>query len=332
MTLMRRWVGGLAVLVGTGCAFSPGGVESESGDAGGGTSAGEASTASTSAGTSSSDSAVGTSDSSTSDGLTTSGSGMTTSGRPTTTTTSSSTSTSTSSSTASTDGSTTESVATTVGVSTSAESSSTSGEPLDTIWCVEDCPSECASIGANLSCANDFESFVDPSTEPGCPTSELVHSNPAGPGDWVIRTAEGINSQWYGHGIRDHTTGTLGGNVFYGDLINGNLDVAYYQESISVEPDTAYVIEFYAKDTVTNEADHRSTIISVVLNGDVAIADYTLPSLQGDMVTYDRFTVGWFSGPSTTLEFEILNRQSQSGAGLDVAVDDVSVATCSVER
>lgn len=116
--------------------------------------------------------------------------------------------------------------------------------------------------------------------------------------------------------------------MFYGDLIDGTVDLAYYQESITVEPNTAYVLEFYAKDTVTAEANHEPTIISIVINGEVAIADYTLPSLQGDMSSYDRFTVGWFSGKSTEFVLEVRNRQFQGGTGLDIAIDDLRVATC----
>ncbi len=331
---MGRGNGLLVGLMAVACAFEPGGAVSEEGSASGG-STGPAASTTAAATTVASTTAASASAAGTSTTLSTTDPTAPTSGEATTTE-SPGTTTTTSDSTTTSPGTTTESTTvateTTRAQRTKSGSETTSGDPLDTIWCVDDCPAQCASIGPNLSCAGSFESFPNPGTQPSCPGSDLTYAASAGPGDWVINTAEGINNQWYGHGIEDHTTGSLDGRVFYGDLIDGTLDLAYYQETISVQPDTAYVIEFFAKDTVTAEPVHRSTIISVALNGDIAIADYTLPSLQGDPTTYERFTVGWFSGPSTELVLEVLNRQAQGGTGLDIAIDDLRVASCDFVR
>jgi hypothetical protein len=191
------------------------------------------------------------------------------------------------------------------------------------------CPKACGTLGPNVSCSADLETFLDEHTEPACPTSDLLHDVPAGPGEWAIRTAGAINGQWPGHGIYDHTLGTEGGRVFYSDLQTAVPGVAYWREVLDVEPDTEYVFEAWVKDTATEDPDHTGVVIGVRVDGTPVISGFALPDLQGDYATYEPISFGFHTSGSGTVTLEIVNDQMAGpSAGIDVAIDDVVVSTC----
>ena len=191
------------------------------------------------------------------------------------------------------------------------------------------CPDMCGVLGPNISCSGDLESFTDESAEPTCPTSDLTYDVPAGPGEWAIRTADAINSQWYGHGIVDHTSGSGNGRVVYSDLSAPTSGTVYWAETIDVMPNTDYVFELWVKDTATNEPAAQAPRVYLRVDGMVATPPLTLPHLQGDPATYERVAFGWTTDADAQLTIELVNDiDAGPSAGYDVAIDDVVFATC----
>lgn len=191
------------------------------------------------------------------------------------------------------------------------------------------CPDLCSALGPNISCSGDLESFADENVEPTCPTSELTHDVPAGPGEWAIRTADAINGQWYGHGIVDHTSGSGNGRVMYSDLGAPVSGTVYWSETLTVTPNTEYVFEVWLKDTATNEPGAQSPRVFLRVDGIDATAPLTLPNLNGDQATYERVAFGWTTDGDDQLTIELVNDiDAPAAAGYDVAIDDVVFATC----
>lgn len=191
------------------------------------------------------------------------------------------------------------------------------------------CPSSCNESTAPLSCAGDFEA-IDTASQPACPESDLTWDATPGPNQYAVATCQTIMSNWYGHGLDDHTTSAADGNVFYGDLSdNPPVGAAYYREPITVVADTTYMIHLWIKNTTTNEAAATEPTIGLRVDGFDHFDDYVVANYVGDVDTWDEISVLYQADTAGTIDVEVVNwADSIAGPGLDIAIDDVTIVGC----